>query len=91
LRWSKRLTWRRVGEDEWEKGYEAVLNVAKFVQRGVAREIPHKYGSDTQSRCPYQGNSGEREKRRYGHRLPLLIPQKAQPVKLLGSLCVKKK
>jgi hypothetical protein len=31
LAMSKRPTWRRVGEDEWGRGYEAVLNVAKSV------------------------------------------------------------
>jgi hypothetical protein len=46
--------------------------------------------SGTQSRCPYQGNSGERERRRYGHRLLLFIPQIAPPVKPLRSIRVKK-
>jgi hypothetical protein len=30
LRWSKRPTWRRVGEDEWGREYEAVLSVAEY-------------------------------------------------------------
>jgi hypothetical protein len=30
-RWSKWSTWRRVGGNEWGRGYEGVLRVAKSV------------------------------------------------------------
>jgi hypothetical protein len=51
----------------------------------------HRYGLDTQIRCPYQGNRWEKERKEgYGHRLPLFIPQIGVAVKLLSSLWFKK-
>jgi hypothetical protein len=43
--------------------FETVLSAVNLIRLRVARGVRQRYGLGTQNRCPYQGNSGERERR----------------------------
>jgi hypothetical protein len=70
--------------------FETVLSTVNLVWLRVARKSYQRYGFGSQSRCPYQGIGGERERRIRALVTSTFIPQIDTEVKPLMGIWVKK-